>query len=254
MNPPITDWRGRRVWIIGASSGIGAALAHLLIGRGARLAVSARRPEALARVAAGGETLVLPLDVTDTAALEAARQRIVEAWGGIDVVAFVAGTYAPLRAWELTPERIRPMLATNLAATMNGVATVLPTLLAQGAGALVIVASVAGYRGLPMAAAYGATKAALINFAETLYLDLAPRGLGVFLVAPGFVATPLTAGNPFPMPALITPGEAAGEIVAGMAAGRFEIHFPRRFTRWLKLARLLPYRWYFALVRKVTAV
>lgn len=252
MNPAISDWGERRVWILGASSGIGEALARQIIGRGARVALSARRREALMRLAGDGETLVLPLDVTDVAALEAARERIVEAWGGVDVVAFVAGTYAPLRAWELTPERIRPMLATNLAATMNGVATVLPTLLAQGTGSLLIVASVAGYRGLPLAAAYGPTKAALINFAETLYLDLAPRGLGVFLVDPGFVATPLTARNAFPMPALITADEAAGEILAGMAAGRFEIHFPRRFTGWLKLARLLPYRLYFPLVRRVT--
>jgi short-subunit dehydrogenase len=117
---------------------------------------------------------------------------------------------------------------------------------------MAFVASVAGYRGLPKAAAYGPTKAALINFAETLYLDLAPRGISVFLINPGFVATPMTAGNDFAMPALISPQEAAGEIIAGFAHGGFEIHFPRRFTNWLKLLRLLPYRFYFPLVRRFT--
>ena len=106
----------------------------------------------------------------------------------------------------------------------------LPALLAQGHGAIGIVSSVAGYRGLPKALVYGASKAALINFAETLYLDLRPRGLGVYLINPGFVKTPLTDKNEFRMPALITAEEAAAEILAGLRAGRFEIHFPRRFT------------------------
>lgn len=252
MNPPVVDWRGRRAWIVGASSGIGAALARELLARGARVALSARRAGPLRQLAAEGEALVLALDATDPAAPAAALARIVAEWGGLDAVAFVAGTYRPLRAWDLTPAAIRPMVATNLVAVMDGVAAVLPQLLVQGAGAIVVVSSVAGYRGLPRATVYGPTKAALINFAETLYLDLRPRGIGVHLVDPGFVATPLTAGNDFRMPALITAAEAAREILAGMAAGRFEIHFPRRFTRWLKLARLLPYRWYFPLIRRLT--
>ncbi len=105
----------------------------------------------------------------------------------------------------------------------------------------------AGYRGLPKALIYGASKAAVINFTETLYLDLHPKGLGVYLIMPGFVKTPLTDGNDFKMPHLISAEEAAQEIVAGLRAGKFEIHFPRAFTRQLKFLRLLPYRWYFYL-------
>jgi short-subunit dehydrogenase len=131
---------------------------------------------------------------------------------------------------------------------------VLPALLTQGFGHLSLVASVAGYRGLPQSLAYGPTKAALIHLAEALYLDLSTQGLGVSVVNPGFVETPLTAQNTFHMPALIGPEEAAREMLRGWAKGAFEIHYPKRFTRWLKFMRLLPYRWYFALVRRATGM
>jgi short-subunit dehydrogenase len=127
-------------------------------------------------------------------------------------------------------------------------------MVARRRGHVAIVASVAGYGGLPTAAAYGPTKAALINLAETLYLDLSPRGIGVWIVNPGFVRTPLTDRNEFPMPALISADEAATHIVEGLASGRFEIHFPKRFTRWLRLLRLLPYGLYFRLVRRFTGL
>jgi len=131
---------------------------------------------------------------------------------------------------------------------------VVPRLLAQAHGGIGIVASVAGYRGLPKALVYGASKAAVINFTETLYLDLHPKGLGVYLIMPGFVKTPLTDSNRFTMPHLISADEAAQEILAGLRAGKFEIHFPRAFTRQLKLMRMLPYRCYFYLVRKATGL
>jgi short-subunit dehydrogenase len=131
---------------------------------------------------------------------------------------------------------------------------VLPHLLAQRAGHLSLVSSVAGYRGLPKALAYGPTKAALINLAQTLYLDLGPSGIGVSIVNPGFVRTPLTAGNDFHMPALITPEQAAAEILAGLARGEFEIHFPKRFTRWLKALSHLGDGLYFAAVRRSTGL
>ena len=134
----------------------------------------------------------------------------------------------------------------------------LPTFLRQAAAGhaahLSLVASVAGYRGLPNALAYGPTKAALINLAEVLFLDLRPRGVGVSVINPGFVETPLTAGNPFEMPALITPAEAARHIVAGWEAGRFEVHFPKRFTLWLKALRLLGDGPYFAAIRRATGL
>lgn len=251
LNPKLTDWRGKRVWIIGASTGIGEALARSLAGQGARLVLSARgaqRLEALAESLPG--SAALPLDLSDSAGLSAAARQASELLGGLDMVVFNAGTYQPLRAWELTPENIRATLNLNLLGVMDGVAAVLPGMLAAGQGHLVIVGSVAGYRGLPKAAVYGPSKAALINFAESIYMDLAPRGIAVSLVNPGFVATPLTAQNDFKMPALITAEQAASAILKGLARGEFEIHFPKRFSCFLKLLRLLPARLYFALIAR----
>ncbi len=253
MNQPIGDWREQRVWIIGASSGIGEALALALLRRGARVALSARRAGALHALAAEHhDARALPFDLTDRAAFSRAQDELCAAWGGIDLVVFSAGAYAPMRAWELDSDRIDQLIDINLRAPMAASARLIPLFLRQKSGALAFVSSVAGYRGLPKAVAYGPTKAALSNFAETLYFDLAPLGVSVFLINPGFVATPMTAANDFTMPALISPQQAAAEIIAGFARGSFEIHFPRRFTRWLKLLRLLPYSPYFALVRRFT--
>lgn len=256
LNAPIRDWQGRRVWLVGASTGIGAALARALAARGARVAVSARSRARLEALAASGGAGMLtePMDVTQPEDFERVRDRLVIAWGGIDLVVFNAGTYRPLRAWELQPEVIRETLDTNLFGTMAGAAAVIPHLLGQSSGAIALVGSVAGYGGLPKATVYGPSKAALINFAETLYLDLAPKGVGVFLIDPGFVATPLTAQNDFRMPALISAEDAAQAIVAGFGRGDFEIHFPRRFTRVLKLLQWLPRRAYFALIRRATGL
>ena len=254
LNPRITEWSGRRVWIVGASSGIGAALAKALLARGARLALSARRREPLDAIAAGSDAVVLPLDVTDAQAMRDAAGRLLGQWNGLDLVVLLAAAYREMRASTWNLEDARRIVDVNIGGVLNGIDAVLPTLRSQRAGAIAIVASVAGYAGLPQALAYGPTKAALINFAETLYLDLHPEGVGVYLVCPGFVETPLTAGNAFEMPALMKPDEAARRIVEGFAAGRFEIHFPRRFTGWLKLLRMLPYRLQFAAVRRVTGL
>ncbi len=256
LNQPIRDWRGKRVWVIGASSGIGAALARALLTQGARVALSARNAHGLAQIAAtsGATALVLPLDVTDAAAVTPALQRVVAAWGGIDLAVWCAGSHHPVRAWELDAADARRLVDVNLNGVINGLPALVRQLLQQNSGGMAIVSSVAGYGGLPSALVYGATKAALINLAETLYLDLAPRGIAVYLINPGFVKTPLTDKNTFKMPALISAEEAAREIIAGFARGSFEIHFPRRFTLWLKLLRLLPYRWYFALVHKGTGM
>lgn len=256
LNPPLRDWHGARVWIVGASSGIGAALARMLLAQGARVALSARSRTALERMAEshGGSALALPLDVTDAGAFEPALQRMVAAWGGVDLVLLCAGDHHPVRAWELEAGAARRLVEVNLNGVLNGLPAVVRQLLQQKSGGIAIVSSVAGYGGLPTSLVYGATKAALINLAETLYLDLAPRGIGVYLVNPGFVKTPLTDKNTFRMPALISAGEAAAEILAGLARGAFEIHFPRRFTWWLKVLRLLPYRWYFALVHRATGL
>ena len=257
FNPPIAEWRDRRCWIIGASTGIGAALAERLAASGARVALSARRRELLEeKVAQLGDSraLALALDVREPQALAAAAGAIVAAWGGIDLVVFMAGDYRPMRAWQLDLDAARTTIETNLTGCFNALAAVIPVLMKQRAGTLALVSSVAGFRGLPKSLVYGPTKAALINLAETLYLDLRPKGVGVCVINPGFVKTPLTAGNDFRMPALITPDEAASQIIAGLERGDFEIHFPRRFTRWMKVMRLLPYRLYFPAVRRMTGL
>ena len=255
MNPKIQDWRGVRVWVVGASTGIGAATAQHLLSLGARVALSARNETALQQLAAGsGNAMILPLDVTNRSQLLAARDQLMAAWQGVDLVLMVAGVYREMRADAIDIDAVEQMLDVNLRAVFHVLDAVLPTMLAQGRGGVGIVSSVAGFGGLPRALGYGPTKAALINLAETLYLDLHAKGLGVYLINPGFVDTPATKQNDFEMPALISPQEAAVQIVRGIERGEFHIHFPRRFTNWLRFAQLLPYRAYFWLIHKVTGL
>lgn len=249
LNQPITAWSGQRVWLIGASSGIGAALATELLQAGAQVALSARRAEHLHSVAGGhARAIVAPFDVLDKDAWIERYQSIRAQAGGVDLIVFCAAAYRPERSWEVSADGAAHTLAVNLGSVYTGLATVLPDMLARGSGAIAVIASVAGYVGLPNASVYGPTKAALINLAELLYADLRPRGLSVYLINPGFVQTPLTAQNDFAMPALQTPQAAATHIRRGLSAGDFEIHFPKRFTLLVKLLRWLPYRLQFAAI------
>ena len=254
LNPSLPPWPQARVWVIGASTGIGEACARALMARGARVAVSARSREPLSRLSGDSQrVLALPLDVTHSEQVERALEAIVEAWGGVDLVLLVAGSHKPIRAWALDEAQADALIETNLGGVVGACSRILPRLIAQGNGAVAIFSSVAGYRGLPKSLIYGATKAALINFAETLYIELHSRGVGVYLVNPGFVKTPLTDRNDFRMPALISAEEAADHILRGLDRGAFEIHFPKRFTLWLKLLRILPYALYFRAVKRMTA-
>ena len=254
LNPPIRDWRGRRVWLVGASTGIGRALAEHLHRRGAKVIVSARNAAALeAFVSQHPGSVALPLDVIDTASVqEAARAAL--AGGPLDLVCYCAGHYRAMRATAMDLDDLLRHHRINTEGALHVLHAVTPSMLARGAGHLSLISSVAGFRGLPQSLAYGPTKAALINLAEALYLDLHPSGLGVSVINPGFVETPLTAQNQFTMPALITPAQAAEAIVKGWERGDFDIHFPKRFTRVMKLLRLLPYRLYFPLVRRATGL
>jgi short-subunit dehydrogenase len=249
MNPKIVDWSGKRVWLVGASSGIGAALAGELARLGARVALSARSVDKMRALDIPG-ALLLPCDATDTVSLAGARASLLAAWRGVDLVIYLAGDYVPMRTGDFDLAVAEKVITVNFNGGMRLAATVLPDL--QAGGGIAFVASVAGYRGLPKALAYGPGKAALIHFAECLHLDLAPQGIGVWVINPGFVATPLTAKNDFAMPALLTPEQAALATVDGLKTGKFEIHYPKRFTRVMKLLALLPYGLYFPLVRRLT--
>lgn len=251
FNPPFADWRGQRVWLIGASSGIGAALAQALAARGASVALSARQKPKLENVAQGlANSVVLPMDVTKPDDWAAAHTQLLTHWDAIDLIIFCAADYRPQRSWEVTPASAERTIAVNLTSVYQGLSLVLPPMLARGKGSIAVIASVAGYMGLPNATVYGPTKAALINLAEILYADLHPRGLGVYLINPGFVQTPLTAHNDFAMPAIQTPEQAANAILRGFARGRFEISFPKRFTCVLHAISLLPYRLRFSLLSR----
>lgn len=254
MNTPLTDWHNKSVWLIGASSGIGLATAKALHAKGARVVVSARKADLLQTfVDAHPGAQAVVLDVSDASAIEQATQYVQEQQG-LDVVIYCAGYYKPLRAVNYSLDEMQRHLEVNYLGTLRILDAVIPRLLVQAHGHISLVASVAGYRGLPMSLAYGPTKAALIHLAEALYLDLSPYGIGVSLINPGFVETPLTAQNNFEMPALISPEQAASAMLRGWAKGVFEIHYPKRFTLWLKFMRLLPYRIYFALVRRFTGL
>ncbi len=257
LNPPIPDWTGMRIWIIGASSGIGAETARLLARRGARVALSARRSGALESLraefdaTARDSTVVLPLDITDAAAVEAAARSLLSRWGELDLVLVAAGIYDALRAPAFDAAAlpaVRSVMEVNLMGTYHVLAALLPHFTRQGRGGIAIISSVAGYNGLPRALAYAPSKAALNNLCEGLYFELRPLGLSVYRICPGFVATTMTAHVGFHMPALLSAQTAAHEIVRGLEQGEFEIHFPKRFTRFLKLLRWLPRRIYFVLL------
>lgn len=264
FNPRIRQWTGLRVWVVGGSTGIGRATALALAARGAQVMVSARGASALdALVAEHRQTArqdaaqrpmqAWPLDVTDVAAVRAtAREILVQ--GPLDLVIYCAGHYRAMRASGFDLVELQRHLDINYLGALHLLDAVLPALRERGSGHISLISSVAGYRGLPQSLAYGPTKAALTNLAENLYLDLQPLGLGLSVVHPGFVQTPLTAQNAFDMPALITPEQAAQAMIEGWAAGAFDIHYPKRFTRWMKLLRLLPYRLYFPLVRRFTGL
>ena len=254
LNPPMPDWRGRRVWLVGASSGIGRATAAALHDRGAVVFASARDASALDQLAAQHRGVVpLPMDACNRSQVQDAAAAVLGD-GPLDLVVYCAGHYRELGAAAFDLEEMVKHQQVNYLGALHVLDAVLPALLLQGRGHVSLLGSVAGYRGLPRSVAYGPTKAALIHLAEAMYLELRPRGLGISVVNPGFVDTPLTNRNSFPMPALISADEAAGQMLKGWARGSFEIHFPRRFTWPMKLLALLPFRIYQALVRRGTGL
>ncbi|MDX1484191.1 MAG: SDR family NAD(P)-dependent oxidoreductase [Alphaproteobacteria bacterium] len=247
----------RTAWVIGASSGIGRCLVETLAANGITVSASARSEDALRDLEGScspGRVRAVPLDVTDPKAVAAAVSEMSDAAGLPDVIVLTAAAYEPAAADDLDPEMFRDMVTVNYLGAVNVLSAALPPLLARGNGHIAITASVAGYRGLPLASAYGPTKAALINLCESLQPELAVRGVHLQLINPGFVKTPLTDKNEFAMPFMISPEEAASRIYRGLKSGRFEITFPKRFTWIMKVMRMLPYGLYFPLIRAATGV
>lgn len=241
---------GQRIWLVGASSGIGAALAEELHRRGAIVAISARRAERLDEVS-GGRMVTVPLDVTDRSACWAAAERVRTAIGGIDMVIWCAGYWHTYTATDWQADEFVTHVEVNLLGLNNVIAATLPQMVSHRSGHLVGIASVAGYRGLSGGEAYAATKAAQINLLESMRASLSTKDVQVTTVCPGFVRTDMTETNSFPMPFIIEPEEAATEIADGLEGGKVEIVFPRRMAVTMKVARVLPVRLWAAITARV---
>ena len=243
------SYQGKRVWITGGSSGIGAALATELADRGARVAISARREDRLREVA-GDRMLVAPVDVSSRESMVATADLVRSELGGIDIAIMNAGTWGPMDVMAWDSSAFRHHVDTNLMGLVHGVEAVLPEMRRAGAGTIVGVASVAGYRGFPSSQAYGPTKAAEINLLESLRIDLKPLAIDVITVCPGFVRSELTDRNTFPMPWMIEADDAARRMADGIAKRKAEIVFPLPMMLAMKSARLVPVRPWTALMSR----
>lgn len=247
----------KRVWVTGAGRGIGAALTKLLCEEGLTVYASSRTQQDLDVLQQQlsqypGTMIPVSLDICNKENINS----LIESWekenNFPELVILNAGTHDPFPAQEFTAERCEQLIDINLMGTIKCLEPVLKHYMAHNRGHIAVMASVAGYRGLPTAAAYGASKAALIHLCEALKLDLLGTDVKLQVINPGFVRTPLTDKNTFAMPDLMEPEDAAMAIIKGLLKDRFEIAFPARFVRILKLLRLLPYNCYFRLVRRIT--
>ena len=241
----------KTAWITGASTGIGRALALRLAAAGVRVAVSARSSEPLAELAAlHANIMPFTVDVTRLDDVLATHGKIMSAFGSIDLAVLNAGVWDPMGASNYDAARSIKTMSVNYGGIANALQPLIQTMVARGEGHIALVASVAGYRGLPRAIAYAPSKAAVISLAEVLRLDLARKNIVVSLINPGFVATPMTAVNTFPMPYLMTVEAATDRIVSGLEAGTFEIAFPWQLVLSLKAMRILPYALFFRVVNR----
>lgn len=237
------------IWITGASTGLGREMALRLARSGAKVAASARSADKLAELAASHPNIkAYPLDVTDLEATRAVADAIERELGAIDLAVLNAGVWLPMPLTEYDPHRMRQGMEVNYFGVTNALAPVLPAMIKRKAGHIAIVASIAGYRGVSLAATYGPSKAALNNLAESLYPDLAHHGVKVTVINPGFVETPMTEPNKFPMPFLISCDEAVDHMIKGLIKGQYEIVFPRRMKVLAKLMRIVPFKLFVAYI------
>ncbi len=246
-------FRNQTIWIVGASTGMGESLARALAKEGAVLYLSARSQDKLEQLVRelGSQHTAIPLDVSDMSACEKIVSDIRASIPHLDRVIFMAALYEPTRIADITPDQFRRMVDVNLMGAFHVVRAVLPWMREHQAGQIALCGSVAGYRGLPKGQPYSATKAALINFTESLRVEEQDHGLDIRLISPGFVKTPLTDKNSFDMPMIIEADIAAQEILKGLESSRFEITFPWLFACLMKMLRLLPYGVYFAVTRRM---
>ncbi len=242
----------KKIWITGASSGIGKAVAEKFANEGWKVAVSARRKELLDELAKNQNITSFPLDVTDRAQINEVFKKILNEFGDLNLCLFSSGTYEPKDEQRIDPDKIKNVMSVNFLGVIDCVKSVEDYFKNKKSGHISIVSSIASYRGLPNSSGYGPSKAALTNFSESIYFDFKKHGVRISIVSPGFIKTPLTDKNEFPMPFLKTPEYAAEKIFSGLIkSNSFEIHFPKGLTLTLKFLRILPYRLYLFLVDKL---
>lgn len=249
----MNDVSGKHIWIIGAGSGIGYALAVELAARGAHLILSSRNEDNLNALNdhLGGKHLVCPLDIADSEATKKVVSDIRKSCPTLDSAIFLAAIYSTHDGKPKDIDFIHETIHVNLGGAFNMLNAVQPVLEKQGHGQIVLCGSIAGYRGLPTGQPYCATKAGLISLAESLKLELEDKNIDVKVICPGFVKTPLTDKNDFHMPMIIEAEDAAKAIANGLTRRAFEIHFPKRMTLLMKLMRIVPNWLYFAVIRRV---
>tara|TARA_B100000700_G_scaffold154212_1_gene171158 strand:+ start:1703 stop:2458 length:756 start_codon:yes stop_codon:yes gene_type:complete len=242
----------KKIWITGASSGIGKALAIKFAKEGWQVAASARRENLLKELNIQNPNIhPFPLDVKNESEIKNTFQNIIEKFKTVDISVFCTGIHDPNAEKKLNSEKIREIMETNFFGTLNCVMAVSSYFREKKNGHISIVSSVAGYRGLPAAAGYCASKSALTSLAESLYFDFKRHNVRVSLVSPGFIKTPMTDKNKFPMPMIKSPEFAAEKMFVGLTKrSSFEIHFPIAFTMIMKLLKIMPNWLYFLLVKK----
>ena len=242
----------KKVWITGASSGIGKATAEKFAQEGWRVAVSARRKELLDDMAKNDNIFSYPLDVVDEENCSNTFQKIISDFTEINLCIFCSGTYDPKKEKEIDLKQSKFVMDVNYFGVLNCVKAVEKYFKDQRKGHISIVSSIAGYRGLPNSSGYGPSKAALNNFAESIFFDFKKYNVRISVISPGFIKTPLTDKNDFPMPFLRSVEFAAEKIYNGLTkSNSFEIHFPKQLTLILKFLRVLPYRLYLFLIYKL---
>lgn len=234
---------GQRYWLVGASDGLGAALAEALVARGLRLVLSARPSDRLTALAARLGAEALPMDVANRASVQQAAAQV----GAVDGLVWLAGVYWPMRAQDWQADQVEAMCDINFTGCARVLGAVLPGMVARNAGHVVITGSLSGFRGLPGAVGYGASKAACMSLAETLHCDLRGTGVKVQLANPGFIRTRLTAQNNFAMPQIMEPAGAAAQMIRLMDGNRFSHSFPAPFQWLFRAANFLPDTLYYRL-------